>query len=43
MSKKPTREEYKSYLDKKVNCIIKPLIVDLLKNRPDDVADYVVG
>ena len=43
MSKKPTREEYKNYLDKKVNCIIKPLIVDLLKNRPDDVADYVVG
>ena len=41
MSVKPTREEYKNYLEKKVNRIIKPLMVDLLKNRPDDVADFV--
>ena len=41
MRVKPTREEYKSYLEKKVNRIIKPLIVDLLKNRPDDVSDFI--
>lgn len=43
MSKKITKEEHKTYLDKKVNCIVKPLLVDLLKNKPDDVSDFIIS
>ena len=42
MQSKPTKEDYKNYLERKVNKIIKPLIVDLLKEQPDDVADFIV-
>ena len=42
MPGKPTKEDYKSYLELKVNKIIKPLIVDLLKEQPDRVVDFIV-
>lgn len=42
MQPKPTREDYRRYLDENVNCIIKPLIVDLLRDRPDGVIDYIL-
>lgn len=42
MQHKPTRDEYRKYLEENVNSIIKPLIVDLLKNRPDKVVDHVI-
>lgn len=43
MENKPTKEDYKNYLDKKVNNIIKPLMVDLLKEQPDNVSDFMVN
>ena len=42
MQNKPTKEEYRRYLDENVNSIVKPLIVDLLKHQPDGVVDYIV-
>lgn len=42
MQSKLTKDDYKNYLERKVNMIIKPLIVDLLKEQPEDVADFIV-
>jgi len=42
MPAKPTKEDYKNYLEARVNKIIKPLIVDLLKEQPEQVADFII-
>ena len=43
MNKKPTREEHKKYLEQNVNIIVKPLMVELLKNRPEGVIDFMLN
>ena len=42
MPGKQTKEDYKNYLEARVNRIIKPLIVDLLKEQPQQVCDFVI-
>lgn len=42
MPGKPTKEDYRNYLEARVNKIIKPLIVDLLKEQPEQVADFII-
>ena len=42
MPGKLTKEDYKKYLEARVNKIIKPLIVDLLKEQPEEVADFII-
>lgn len=42
MDKKPSREDYKRYLEDNVNIIVKPLMVELLKKRPEGVVDFML-
>jgi len=42
MQNKPTKDDYKNYLEKKVNNILKPMIVDLLKEQPENVSDFII-
>ena len=42
MQPKLTKEDYRRYLEQNVNCIVKPMVVDILKHRPEKVVDYVI-
>lgn len=40
---KPEEKKLREYLDKKVNCILKPLIRELIKEKPIKVCDFIIS
>lgn len=37
-----SREEQRFYLDQNVNILLKPLLVEILKNKPEKMVDFMV-
>ena len=41
-SEKLSMDDHKKFMDEKVQHLLKPLMVDILKNRPGDVLEFIV-